>query len=96
MRRSILFALVIAGSLGLGGCFLFHDDYPDDSCETTDDCFAAQGEVCNIETNTCEVPADAGPTIDADTTDAPPTPDAGPTPDAATPTLDATPTPDAT
>ncbi len=68
--RPLLIAAVCSVALGFSGCFLFHEDYPDDTCESDMDCFRAQDEVCNLETNTCEPRADAGPVIDADTTDA--------------------------
>ena len=61
MKRLITtFALVI----GLGsasGCFLFHDDYPDESCESDLECFRSMGEVCNTDTRTCEVPGTGAP-----------------------------------
>ncbi len=57
MRR-LTAAFILALAL-LGGCFLFHDDYPDKSCESDNDCFKAQGEVCNMQTKKC-VSVDAG------------------------------------
>lgn len=58
MRR-LTAAFILALAL-LGGCFLFHDDYPDRKCETNSDCFQAQGEVCNTQTKTCVSTVDAG------------------------------------
>jgi hypothetical protein len=43
----------------LGGCTLF-DDKPDRSCKTNADCFAAQGEHCDVTTKQC-VTVDAAP-----------------------------------
>ncbi len=79
--------IVVVATLlvGMAGCSLFHDDYPDRSCNTDVDCFRAQGETCNLATRTCESAPDAAPRPDA-----PPTPDAAPAPDADT-TPDATP-----
>jgi hypothetical protein len=57
-------ALAIAALL-LGGCTLF-DDRPDRSCRTTNDCFESQGERCNMDTHTCEIPPDAGALEQAD------------------------------
>lgn|GEM_PF-4278935 len=39
----------------LSGCFLFRNDLPDDSCESDQDCFRAQGEVCDVEAGQCIV-----------------------------------------
>jgi hypothetical protein len=47
-------------AVALAGCTLF-DDRPDNSCKSNNDCFQAQGEVCNMTTKTCEVEPDAGP-----------------------------------
>ena len=76
------FALVVvAAGTTAWGCSLFRD-YPDDFCETNQDCFRAQGETCNLETNHCEIAPDAGPIPDAGP-DARPMPDGGPVDDAA-------------
>ena len=88
-RGPIVVVVFCAAALAFGGCFLLHDDYPNDTCESDMDCFRAQGEVCNLTTHECEIRADAGPVIDADTTDADTT-DAAPLPDADL-TPDATP-----
>lgn len=70
------FALVaFAAGTTAWGCSLFRE-YPDDFCETNQDCFRAQGEICNLSTNHCEIAPDAGPTPDAGP-DAAPVPDAG-------------------
>ena len=55
-------ALALAALL-LSGCTLF-DDRPDRSCRGNQDCFRAQGEVCNTTTKQCEVPPDAGTTLE--------------------------------
>ena len=60
MRALALAALLVSG---LGGCTLF-DDHPDRSCRGPQDCFRAQGEVCNTVTKQCEVPPDAGTTLE--------------------------------
>jgi hypothetical protein len=57
MKR--LVAVVALAALPLGsGCFFFHEDYPDDHCESNNDCFGAQGETCNMTTKTCESAGD--------------------------------------
>jgi hypothetical protein len=57
-------ACVVAGLAGLvglvGACALFDDGPPENECETSMDCFRAQGEVCNPETKMCEPRMDAG------------------------------------
>jgi hypothetical protein len=58
----------------LAGCTLFQSDIPDTSCTSDDDCFRAQGEVCDMATKECvlaETP-DAPPMFDAPPADAPP------------------------
>lgn len=65
-------------ALLLGGCSLFHDEYPSGSCRVNTECFQAQGEHCNTVTRRCEPRPDAAPPIDA----RPPRPDAN-LPDAA-------------
>jgi hypothetical protein len=56
------FATLVAALLaGLGGaCALLDDDPPKNECETSMDCFRAQGEGCNPETHECELHLDAG------------------------------------
>lgn len=51
--RAALLAIVLAS-----GCTLF-DDPPDRSCRRHTDCFQAQGERCNLDTNECELVPDA-------------------------------------
>jgi len=81
MRCLILVTLVLG--VVSSGCSLFREDFPSHDCQDNLDCFRAQGEVCNLETQQCEIPADAGPIIDAaPVPDAPPRPDAAPLPDA--------------
>ena len=59
--------LVIA--LALGGCSLFGDDPPDNTCSRQTDCFRAQGEHCEFDAGVC-MPIDAAvidaPAIDAE------------------------------
>jgi len=90
--RTLLCAGLLALSAAVSGCSFFHDDFPDRSCNTNEDCFVAQGEICSAE-KLCVPRADAGPAADARQT-----PDAATsTPDADTSTPDAdTSTPDAT
>lgn len=52
--RAVIPAVLLLGLIQQGGCSLFHDDYPDDRCDRDSDCFEAQGEVCNLDTNRCE------------------------------------------
>jgi len=71
-------ALLVSIAALMSGCFVFHDDYPSNSCTGNGDCFASQGEVCNQTTGKCEIGVDAAPEIDATPpADAPPIPDAG-------------------
>lgn len=37
------------------GCALFSEGPPDNFCRGDADCFRAQGEVCNLDTKTCEL-----------------------------------------
>ena len=46
--------LLLIGLGAAGACTLFDEDPPDDTCTTDTDCFRAQGEVCNRDTNRCE------------------------------------------
>lgn len=57
MRAAL--AAMLALGLALGACAL-GDDRPDRSCKGNDDCFAAQGEICNQTTKQCEQAPDAG------------------------------------
>ncbi len=51
--------------VALTGCTLFDDDPPKNTCKNDQDCFRAQGEVCDLGKHTCVqgTPVDAG--IDA-------------------------------
>ena len=55
MKRLLLSVALATALASTGGCFLFHDDYPDDTCENDLECFRSQGETCNLTTNRCEV-----------------------------------------
>ncbi len=71
MRRAGL--TMVAAAL-LGGCSLFHDSYPDKSCEGNTDCFLGR-EICDMTSKQCiaiDLPDAAGPP-----------PDTGPQPDTA-------------
>ena len=72
----LMSGLIVVTTATISSCFLFHDSYPNNSCESNLDCFQAAGEICNTATGECEVLPDAAPRYDA-----PPIPDA-PTPDA--------------
>lgn len=61
MKRALMIAFAAAWLGGASGCFLFHDDYPDDSCETDLECFVSQGETCNVRTSRCEVSSESAP-----------------------------------
>jgi len=91
VRRTVI--IIVAAALG--GCSLFHDSYPDKSCEANGDCFSGR-EVCNPATRRCEsidVPDAGPPPVDAGPQpDAPQAPDAG-RPDARLPDAEV---PDAT
>lgn len=83
MVKAIVFALGIAAVAG--SCALFSEGPPENFCRADTDCFRAQGEVCDLETQTCipgngvpadasDAPLDTGDAIDApdDAIDAPP------------------------
>jgi hypothetical protein len=57
VRWLVVIALAAAA---FPSCTLFDEDPPDDSCATDNDCFRAQGEVCNQMTKRCEIKPDAG------------------------------------
>jgi hypothetical protein len=53
--------LAIAAVLvAMGACALFTEDPPENVCASDEQCFRAQGEVCNLETKRCEPGPDAG------------------------------------
>jgi hypothetical protein len=52
--------LLLAALLLTGGCTLFDDDPPANTCKTNQDCFRAQGETCNMQKHVCEMTVDAG------------------------------------
>jgi hypothetical protein len=47
----------------VGACALLSEGPPENVCRTDEDCFRAQGEVCDLEASRC-IPGDAG-VIDA-------------------------------
>ena len=55
-----LAVVVLVAASAIGACALLDDDVPENECEIDSDCFRAQGEVCNSETNMCEPRMDAG------------------------------------
>jgi hypothetical protein len=57
-----LAAVALAGAAGAGsaGCALF-EDRVDRSCKTSNDCFRAQGEVCDPDKHVCVAGPDAAP-----------------------------------
>lgn len=61
MVKWITLALAAAAS----ACALFAEDPPDNVCTGDDQCFRAQGEVCNLDTKRCEPGPDAGTVVDA-------------------------------
>lgn len=55
-----LAVIMLAAALAIGACALLDDGPPENECEIDADCFRAQGEVCNDDTNMCEPQMDAG------------------------------------
>jgi len=45
----------VLGLGAIGACTLLDDPPPDDSCRVDDDCFRAQGELCNQTKKRCEM-----------------------------------------
>ena len=74
MRAAIA---MVTAALAIGACSYFVDDAPDRSCDFDNQCFRAQGEICDQGRGVCFVPPDAGSRPDADEPDAAP-PDAAP------------------
>ena len=60
-------ALVTASAIT--ACALLAQGPPDNRCASDQDCFRAQGEVCNLTTHRCEPGPDAG-AVDAPNPDA--------------------------
>jgi hypothetical protein len=58
MVRLLVAALLATAAFG--GCTLFDDDPPANTCKTSADCFRAQGETCNTTKHVCETTIDAG------------------------------------
>ena len=71
MVRRLLAATALLGSV-LGSCALLSEGPPENVCRTDEECFRAQGEVCDLEASRC-VPGDGGIPVDA-ATDAPDAP----------------------
>jgi hypothetical protein len=62
VRRSLsvgALLLAFAGAIG-GACALLDDDPPDGKCQSDQDCFRAQGEVCNLMKHECQPGGDGG------------------------------------
>ena len=49
----------------LGACALLAEKPPANTCKRDEDCFRAQGEVCNLDTHRCEPGPDGGVPVDA-------------------------------
>ncbi|MEO8698538.1 MAG: hypothetical protein ABI867_00810 [Kofleriaceae bacterium] len=47
-------------AIAVAACALFAEDPPANVCASDEQCFRAQGEVCNLETKRCEPGPDAG------------------------------------
>ena len=75
MRRT-LSVLVLGVTVLAAGCAFLHDDYPDRSCSSDNDCFKGR-ERCDLTQSECVavVVIDAGPQPDG-RADATPAPDA--------------------
>ena len=58
---SLLFVGLLLGLVG--ACALLSEGPPENICRTDEDCFRAQGEVCDVEAGKC-VPGDGGITVD--------------------------------
>jgi hypothetical protein len=58
VRPLLLLAMLLA--IGIGACTLLEDDPPKNTCTTSQDCFRAQGEICNVARHVCELRSDAG------------------------------------
>lgn len=55
----LAFAAAVLVAAAIAGCALFNEGPPDNTCRSDQDCFRAQGEVCNMETLRCEPGPDA-------------------------------------
>jgi hypothetical protein len=66
IAAAVVTGVVLAAAIA--SCTLFEDDIPDRSCRSNDDCFRAQGEVCDVPSQTCVIGPDAAPMIDATVT----------------------------
>jgi hypothetical protein len=58
--RWLVASLGVACLGGLGACALFASDPPANVCVSDQDCFRAQGEICNLDTKRCEPGPDGG------------------------------------
>jgi hypothetical protein len=54
-------AVLAIAALAIASCTLFQDDIPDRSCRADDECFRAQGEICDEPSQTCIPGPDAAP-----------------------------------
>jgi len=52
--------VVIVALFAAGACALFSDGPPENTCRGDQDCFRAQGEVCNLDRFRCEPGPDGG------------------------------------
>ena len=69
-RRVVVLLVALALAALASGCSLFSGDYPSRACRSTQDCFAAQGEICDVTRHECVTRADAAPMSDAEVSDA--------------------------
>ena len=61
MTRLLALTTLLLGLVG--ACALLSEGPPENVCRTDEDCFRAQGEVCDLEARRC-VPGDGGIPID--------------------------------
>ena len=57
--KALLVLAAFVAAIG-GACTLLDDDPPDGTCRSDQDCFRAQGEVCNVMKHVCQLAGDAG------------------------------------
>ena len=59
MVRRTLVVLALLAAATVGACTLFDKSAPKNACNSSADCYQAQGETCDTSTHTC-VTLDAG------------------------------------